>query len=177
MASPVLSPFGTILLSLKARLMRKLNFPTERVLIVARQVVPHLQGMQDVLLWISGGIALQAYSDGAGGYDTRVRRIVHVIPRVNSNRDVKSSDEIWLTASDGILALEDAILNALQVKTPFDSQSNALTDEPVRLINSELPQKEAQGIRDAASGQWGFSTMAFEVVWMPVLDPKYDEWT
>jgi hypothetical protein len=148
------------------RLAAATSINRERIFWIARlNPVPHFTGQADILLRPRRKLALQDNVDGGGKWDTRVTRILDVIPRVQYAVDPAASDYEWLFASGGYITLEEEIVDALQMFMPTDSTGNILVAEPMRLVTADDPLKEAGN-----EVVWGSGVLGFEMVYTMDLD-------
>lgn len=128
--------FTDILLAIQAQVASWLEWDVSRVLIVARpeDKVPHLMGDQDVVLRVRNEIAINNVIDAAGRYDNRRERRITVLMRVRYLVDVTGQDSQRLTdETNGLLTLEDDVLDALETFLVTDADSNILTACPIRV--------------------------------------------
>jgi hypothetical protein len=148
-----------ILLSIQQQLIDKAVVPQADIGIVCTVDVPHFDADQDVLIYPQRFTSDQAQADHAGRIDTRVVRMVHIILRTRMELDESNRQvSILTTPSLGHFALEDAILDALQIFFPLDSNGNQLTYEPMRVYTGEPPKLELP-----KHPGWGNSILTFEV--------------
>lgn len=171
MAAQIRASLATILPLIETQIVTVLEWTNpNRVKSVARDVgqIAHYQGDQDILIRPGDFLSLQSYDDGAGRWDTRIRRILEVGVRSRRRGDPTDQDDIWLTdpkAGVAYVALEEAVLNALHQFEPEDSNQNVLTCEPMRIYTGRKPVKAP---KDMAA--WGYGVLLFEITYQPPLD-------
>src|SRR3990172_8020876 len=166
MAKVIRTSLRTIAPLITARLVDWLALTdTAQIFWIARNKIPHFLGPWDILLRPRRGFSIQDNSDGGGKWDTRIRRIIDVALRVQLATDETARDVEWLFADDGYFALEESVIDALQMFEPTDAQGNILLAEPMRLLEGIEPARE-QGNEVL----WGDGTLAFEIVYTMNLD-------
>jgi hypothetical protein len=161
------SPFGAILLAAQAQLVAFGVVPKDRCFIVGRdpKKVEHWQALADVLIRPGGFTPDQGRVGGGGRLDSGVHREMLVYVRQRLDRDQADQDIHWLTDSDGFLALEEAVVNYLQIIIPADVAGNLLLIEPMRVMGSSPPDKDNND-----GDSWGFSTLRFDCFYYTPID-------
>ncbi len=181
MATVLRSDLYKIVLAVQARLMLRLGWPAERVLVAdprkfvdSRGVPLHPQADQYLVIWLAdqGHPDMPVY-DGAGRWDTRMTVRLAITLRTRFFVDEVSSSLAWLTdASLGHLEAVGDILNALVEFTPTDTADDTGNWHCVQGLNPApvgAPEQEAK--RDP---EWGSSVIGFIAVYEVNLNPAQD---
>lgn len=144
-----------------------LGLPVERILVWAgRDLPPHTQAEQDLVLKPRGMQPDRPITDAAGRVDFRVRRRLSVIVRTRSVVDDADRSQEWLEDPNaGHFAFEEAVVDALHDFFPADDAGNLLTIEPVKFVGSGDPEQETK-----AEPGWGQSQLDFELFYELPLD-------
>lgn len=167
------SSFVTIVQAVQTQLVNAGIVSSDQIHLISRQQhdIPHFVGDQDILIRPGRFRSIEGQAAVAGRVATVFNRVLEIFPRTRVVLDESDRDAIFLTdqgtadpvnspAGLGIFALEEAIVNSLHIFLPVDSNGNALTWEPMRIITGEAPEKQ----RD--DPLWGYSSLDFEVVYM-----------
>jgi hypothetical protein len=163
-ATPVRTGLAAVLAAIQAQLVLKaVVADPSHVLMVARQNVPHYTAEKDVLLW-PRGFSVSAKMVAAGGRTTtKLTRTISTVCRTRLHLDEAGRDKVWLThATLGLLALEEAVADALQLFSPTQGGA-ALLCEPMRLLRGDSMGKEEGRDRDVS---WGLSALDWEVAYL-----------
>lgn len=165
MATVLRSSVRTVLQAVKAWLVAQEVATADRIKLVARPFaeVQHTMGDADLVLR-PGRFVPTGNETGAGRYDTRIRRLLEVAVRSRLESDEVDSDQLWLLQDAAHLALEEAVIAALQIFPPEDADSNILLAEPMRLADGAAAErrKDKRG--------WGQSVLTFEMVYVLPLE-------
>lgn len=165
MASQIRSTFREILLLLREQIITVTSLDPSRVILTAREDVPHVSAEQDILLVPLDEVPDRENIAAAGRVCNYRTRKVKVVLRSRLVLDQVGQDFVHLTdASLGHLALEDAVCDALEIFTPEDADRNALTACPVRLEGLSRPQPER------AAPEWITSSWDLSVEYLRALD-------
>lgn len=165
MGSPVRTSFGPIIRAMRDELVLRLAVPPEMVKIIARRDLNPTLGGQMVYLRPSRFMSQDNQAESTGRIDTRLSRQVAILLKARNVQDDVAQDEDWLCNGDlGLFALEDRVLDALQIFFPLDATGKPLTCYPIRLLTGDEAAKsrEKQG--------WGDESFIFEAVYQPLLD-------
>lgn len=168
-ATPIPTKLSTILKALKARLIAKMGFPQERVLISLQALNPPFrsQAEQYCILFPSAGHFPEEIFEGSGRVETRTVRRTSAVLWTRSGLDEEDRDEIRLTdQSLGHLDFEHKMFDALIAFQPVDSQNNWLVYQPIKPQAISAPMK-AQDIL------WIASEFQFDVDYILQLDQSY----
>jgi hypothetical protein len=176
MASVLRTTEADILLAVKARIVASVTISgtaiaANRVLIVARDSVPHFSANHDFL--IRGGDAQNAEAefDGMGRYATTVEQIIEITVRTRMMLDQADRDTDWLTtASTGHAATCHSLIGALHKWTAV-ADANLLMSSPMRFTRWGKPKREAK--RDTPRG-WGERVLSFSVRYLLNLDTSVE---
>lgn len=154
------------MLNLKARVVAKTAIPANRVLVLGRrQKTPTFNSPSDILLRSTPPVPLPEWQSGSGRIASVIRRVLTATLRVRSTLDRSDRDELWLTGASGMYALEDSLMNALEMYIPADASGNFLVYEPLRLV----PTNEEEN-RSETDPAWGQSVLSFSVFYASDLD-------
>lgn len=159
--------FSAIIAAVRTELATNVLSDLNRVIPLARRkTTPKLTGDQDILLRVKGA-NLQPGVEGGGRHYMPMRRILEVIPRSRKGTDEVGKDTNWLLEElDGFLALEDKIINRLELFMPTSRDSAThLTIEPMRFLGTVDPDKDID-----PDGKWGASVLQYEVIYQQDLD-------
>lgn len=158
--------FADIIAAVRTELGTNVLKDVNRVKPIARRTkVPELNGDIDILLR-PRGVSPITNVDGAGRTDMRMRRILEVIPRLRWAIDEMTEDKNFLLDVNGFLALEDKIIDRLELFQPTNKAGTAfLTYEPMRFIGTGDLDKDIK-----PDGKWGISTLLYEVCYVQDLD-------
>jgi len=161
MATVKPSSIRTVLEAVQAWLVAQEVLDADRILLVARPFteVPLEMGDADLLLR-PGSFLPTGNETGAGRYDTRIRRILEIAVRTRLEVDEVGQDLHWLRDDARHLALEEAVLAALEIFPPEDAAGNILLAEPMRLVDGTAAEK-----RKDKRG-WGQSVLRFEMIYV-----------
>ncbi len=163
-----MAKFADILQAIRKEIVRlRVLDDIDRVILVARRTaVPNLVAEKDILIRVNPTQVITSV-EGQGRHYTRIRRMIEVIPRVRLALDEVGRDANWLMNEElGIIAFEDAIIDALQLFQPMNIAETAfLNDEPMRLVNMTIPEKQNE-----PNNKWGSSTMLWEICYQAELD-------
>jgi hypothetical protein len=139
------------------------------IFLSCRPQMPHFQAEQDILLRPFGFRIDQGRDLAGGRYTTVFTRRLGATLRTRANLDESFKDQVWYQGDAGIVlghsALEEAVVDALHEFTPTDSNSNALTVEPMKIIEGNDPSKLMND-----QNSWGWSLLMFSIVYMPPLN-------
>lgn len=152
--------FTEILLAVRAYLVSETGLDDTRVFVSALGAddVPRFSATQDLILRPQGEEPLAGIVDGSGRYDRRTRRSFEAIVRTRVLLDQSGRDSVRLTdASLGHLALEDAVVDALELYHLADSAGDALA-APLRVGRLTGPQR----LRDDRTWVWSAFTVEVE---------------
>lgn len=165
MATVLRSPIPSILTTIRNWLLSCEVLAESLVFFTSKRIedVPHTDGEHDIILQPGRFLPL-GYEQGAGRYDTRVRRSLSVFVRSRCNSDEQSHDEIWLLGENKHFELEETVINALHLCPTEDDDGNILLVEPMRLSPSGEPRRLKGG------KGWGITELEFEIVYSLALD-------
>lgn len=165
MSIPMATSIRTILLAVRERLVVKQVLGAPQILFVAQDRVPRFVGKRDLLLWPG------RFQPGSQGYDgqgrdaRRVIRNLAVIPRVQQSLDQAGRAEEWLLDDDGYFALEERVLDALDMFLPENEDGTmALLVEPMRIWEGAQPVK-------GHDPKWGKAALQFEIQYFQAYGP------
>ncbi len=159
------SKFSTILLAVQARLVAKLGFPLERVLVSKKDPPFFAQGDQFVVVRPRGFRVSEPIVGAAGRVDTRIMRRFTVTLWTRLVLDETDRDTEWLTDPTlGHLDQENAVIDAVQIFWPATSGDDLLTTYPIRLVDGSEPGELP------SAKEWGASTLTFEAQYEISLD-------
>lgn len=171
-----MAKFADILQAIRKEIVRlRVIDDIDRVILVARRTtVPNLVAEKDILIRVNPTQVVTSV-EGQGRHYTKIRRMIEVIPRVRLSLDEVGRDEQWLVNEElGIIAFEDAIIDALQLFQPPNTTgandpaadgAAYLNSEPMRLVSITIPEKSNE-----PNSKWGSSTMLWEIMYQQVLD-------
>jgi hypothetical protein len=167
MPTVVRSPFTAVLAAVKAQLTAVTGLPAFRVKAVMHgRRFPHFQADQDILVVIGPPVPDNPVTYGAGRVDFPVVRTLTVTPRVRMASDPSDSDDLLISdPARGLIALEEAVLNALHDFHPTDANNNLLTREPIHFSPSPPPSDDPPPDRT-----WASSPLNFEVAYVVAVD-------
>lgn len=131
MPAPIATSLRTILPSVTANLAARTGVAEGDILLLAREDTPHFHAAADLLLRVGPPQPDEGFSLGAGRHAVVLRRQLQVTPRVRLALDVSDRDDQALLGEQGLLSLEEAVVNALHIWTPEDTDGNWLTVEPL----------------------------------------------
>jgi len=154
------NPFRAILLAVQAQLIASLEWDAVRVPIVADDEadVPHLMGDQDVLIRVMGETPDAPQIVSAGRYDNRRERKAVIIMRSRVLLDVVGRSDIRLTDQTlGLLALEDAVCDAMELFFVTDANQDLIAAYPPRMGALSAP------MRSRRHKEWVHSQFDLEV--------------
>lgn len=169
------SDLFNIVLACQARLMLRLSWPEERVIVAdPKKFKGHPQADQYLLLWLADqGSPDMPVFEGGGRFDTRmvVRFAVTLWTRYYA--DEVSSSKLWLTDGRqanplGHLNTAGLILNALVGFTPTDTaddSGNWYCTQGINPAPVSAPNQEA-----SRNPEWGHSVLGFVAVYELNLD-------
>jgi hypothetical protein len=163
-----MAKFADILQAIRKEIVRlRVIEDIDRVILVARRTtVPNLVGDKDILIRVNPTQVVTSV-EGEGRYFTKIRRLIEVIPRVRLALDEVGRDANWLMNEElGIIAFEDAIIDALQLFQPTNTAEDAfLIVEPMRLVSMTIPEKANE-----PNSKWGSSVQSWEIMYQQDLD-------
>ncbi len=171
MAFPKPTYVHDIFVNLRQRLMDQLDFPPERVLVVAQRRGRIRHDQADTYLELQPGaqspVDISTWH-GAGRYDLRVNRVVRVKIWTRLALDEINEDFQRLTnASLGHLKTEGQVYDALAGYQPTDDEGNWLVAEPIRPGSATEPDS------DGEENGWINSTVSFDMEFLVPLDITY----
>lgn len=169
MATVLATDLRTLLIDLRERIMDRLDFPAERVLIIARAKMPaNLQADQYVIIRVMGQKPDWNTEYGHGRVEHRVRRTLQIVLKTRLATDEVNEDFLWLTdKSLGHLDMEHELYDSLQTYSPIDVNDNALIYEPLVVTMVDRPLKEE------VNEEWGESWIEVELPFIMRLDQTY----
>lgn len=154
-----------ILPAIKTELVDQGVLGADQIAWVARPAPPHFVSDKQILLRPKGFISRRADRDGEGRIGGPLRRILAVHLRVRLATDEADRDDQWLLQeANGYFDLEESVLNILDIFWPHDTAGNALTCEPIRIIEANDAEK------DDGDNDWGDGTLYFEMIYYPPRD-------
>ena len=155
-----------VLQAMQAQLVAASVVPVERCFLVARDPVKteRYQGPQEVYLRPLGFLADDPNVTGGGRIDTRFTRSVEITLRTRNDRDQSGQDPHFLTDIDTHFALEEAVVNALQLFFPVDSSGNGLVIAGIRVMSGTLVERSIE------DDLVGWSKLIWEVIYYPPID-------
>lgn len=161
------SPLADIVRAVLAGLAQYAGVPKSRVKLWRSDadLPPLADADNDLVVQVSGPVPDEPVVIGAGRVDTRITRHVTVTARTRCELDELSTAQVrLLDANLGHYALEEAVIDAMQMLDFQDKQGNQLLVQPIRLVPS-------QGARAVPrSAQWTATALVFEVVYEAALD-------
>jgi hypothetical protein len=164
--------FAPILSAILERLQTVLQFPPERVLPDARDEDDRdfkLQADQYVLVKVGIAKPLPPWA-GAGRNALTLQRQLTVVLCTRFAADEATSDRQWLLdKTNGHIAAEELIYNALAGFQPLDADANWLVLEPLDPQPATPPRRSK---RRLAAG-WGASAVGFGVTYALTIDATY----
>jgi hypothetical protein len=161
MPAPIATSLATILPYVQAQLASVTGVPLTNVMLArAGRHRPHFSGLQDIIIQPLPPAPESGFELGSGRVAAVFNRVLAVTGRTGMSVDMSDRDDYWLLAAGGQLALEEAILNALHIWVPVDTNGNWLTQSPLQWVPSDLPKKDTE-LPD--SQDWGESTMHFSL--------------
>jgi hypothetical protein len=135
--------FRPILAAIKAQLAAVPALAAERVLVAQRDRVPHIQGDSDAVVRVGKPLPEDGFTVGSGRHATVLVRPVQVTPRVRWAVDEGDRDDHAMEDADsGLLALEEAVIDALHVWVPTTEDEEWLTVQPLHWVPSAEPVRE-----------------------------------
>ncbi len=153
MAAPIPAPFGTVLLAIQAKIIVQTGLDPSAVPITKRDQLPQFIADKMVILRVMGETPDAEVIRGSGRIANRRYRKVRIIVRTRFYVDESDRDTVWMTdPALGHLALEDQVIDALEVVWIEDASSNALTFEPCRCGSVSEP-KDIGGSKDKGWGE------------------------
>jgi hypothetical protein len=162
-AAGTLTPttFAACLLAIQARAMAVLGFPQERVILWARDEESwHPQGDQIVRIRPRQQLPTPTVV-GGGRPAGKVTRTVNVCLWSRYNVDSWDNDQAWLTdPTNGFLAFELAVMNALFHYHAPDPNGSGMLFEPLKPVVAAQPSK------NRAEADWGTSECDFDVTYV-----------
>ncbi len=164
MATQRRASINEILPLIRQQLIDKAVIGKDRCYIVARDVVPHHQADQDILIRPRGFVVEGASRDPGGRVTCRIARHVAIICRTRLALDEPDRDPQWLTnATLGHFALEERVPDALEEFFPTDPAGNILTTECIRMLSGDDPRTWKESPPAGESQEWGTSVLVYEV--------------
>lgn len=158
--------FATIVLKLRQMLSDTTGIDISRVIIVAdraRLPKPRVPAERHLRIRPLGRTSMD--NPGAGRLQDRKKRVVAIDVITRSMADQQNSDLFALTdETEGHLALEDSVLNALDLRTPAAADNTPYSYEPIRETTTDDPNRPQPGDGFTAS------TIYFEVPYNPSYD-------
>ena len=133
MPAPVATSLRTILPAITAQLTTVTGVTDNRVLLLQRPDTPHIQGDSDLLVRVGTPAPHQGMGDGTGRYGVLLHRTLQVTARVRRAVDQADRDDLALLGDLGILALEEAVVNALHIWVPR-AENDWLSPEPIHWV-------------------------------------------
>lgn len=165
---------GPLLKKIKARLVEKLGFPSNRVLIVARRITSHPSASQVVTVRpMKPTPGKEIGFSAAGRANPVVKRGIAVSVITRLSLDKVGEDEQFLEhESLGHFQVEDKILDALIDWLPTTTNPEAdpgeeeegMTTSPIKWEDGQQPEK------DEKIPEWGESVLYFTVTFQQDLD-------
>jgi hypothetical protein len=157
----------TLLLSCRSRLVDKLRFPEERVLVADPDALelPTPQGDQIACLWYEGLSPRGPVFSGGGRVDTRMDCRIVAALYTRCALDERASSLSWLTdRALGHLRAARLLFDALLAYYPVDQDDNALVFEPLHPAPLTRPRRKKD------SPGWGESRLGFAVSFVADVD-------
>lgn len=155
--------FATVVLVLRQMLADATGIDTSRVIVVAdraRLPKPRVPAEKHLRVRPLGRTSMD--NPGAGRLCDRKKRVVAVDVITRSMADQQNSDLFALTdETEGHLALEDSVLDALDLRTPASADNVPYSFEPIRETSTDDPNRPQPGDGFTAS------TIYFEVGYIP----------
>jgi hypothetical protein len=142
---------GTLLRVAQAHLMKWLNFPKERVLLVA-DWYPYQHIQADQVLEVRQGPMIRrvTWSDGHSRISSWQSRKLLIRARTRLALDPTSEDDLWLVhPALGHDALEERVLDSFDDWVPIDGRGAGYLLQPSKVLDVETPSK-----KDRSPG-WG----------------------
>lgn len=176
MATPIPTTLSAVLTAIGAQLASwpAVNLTTDRIFLnLDPDQAEPTTGDRDILLDPTSE-RRDPTSEGSGRVEARVIRRLRVRIRTRMNLDENFRSVAWLQGAAaengqsvtlGHLALEDAVIDALDLFQAVDGSQNALMHRPMVYDGTPGPQK--RGI-DAESG-YGYSDIWFDVPYIRLL--------
>jgi hypothetical protein len=160
----------SILTNVKAQLVASTGVTANRVLLLARDDTPHFQGDSDLLIRVGKPYPDEGFSTGAGRVAVVLRRPLQVTCRVRKSLDEGDRDDTALLSDTGLIALEEAVVDALHIWVPVSAGSDDWnTVEPIHWLPSGTPVKETP-----TQQGWLRSDLVFEMRYtLPVSSNGY----
>ncbi len=171
MAQQIPSGVIPILRACKAQMLAAKLASSDAIFYLAQpQLPPNFTADLAYILRPRGFTSIQSQYQGAGRFDTRIRRVLDIYLRLRIGRDEADRDNQWLLDAAGFFVAEEKLLDALHGFHPVDTAGNTLTTEPIRVIQGSDPDRE----RHKGSGTgWGDALISFEMIYMLALTQDY----
>lgn len=153
---------------MKARLLdlNVLADPSQILWSARRGDLPHIKGIQDLVIRPRRNQDIKSFSAGGGRYGMICIRTIDLILRTSNASGVMSSDEVWLEQHT---LFEDAVLDALaecMLVDPDDSTIEYLTC-PLKYLGTTEEQRETD---PPTKNLWGNSVLSLECHYKPKVD-------
>jgi hypothetical protein len=164
-----------VLEAIQARFVASLSLDPTRVILVARDDVPHFGAEKDILIAASDWRNESPEEDGTGRMATPIRRSFDITLRMRMRLDKANADSAWLTnAARGFMAFEhdamDAIHNFYPTRTTLDGDE-FITRSPLKLISGGRYDRRKR--RQKAPRGWGQSVLRVEARYLLDLDRSW----
>jgi len=164
-----------IMQAIRDRLVAELSLDATRVLLVAREDVPHFGAEADILIAAGDWRNEAGDTDGSGRHATAITRTFEITLRKRMRLDKANNDSAWLTnASRGFMAFEHAALDAIQNYYPERDVSGSteyVTRAPLKLISGGRYDRRKRPAK--APRGWGQATIRVEARYLLDLDTSW----
>ena len=158
--------------SIEARLVASLSLDPTRVLIVARDEVPHFGAEKDVLIEAADWSNESPEDDGTGRMATPIRRTFEITLRTRMRLDKANGDADWLkNASRGFMQFEHAALNAIHGHYPQRVDQTFITRSPFKVISGGRYDRRKR--RAKAPRGWGQALIRVQARYLLDLDRSW----
>lgn len=160
MPAPIATSLRTLLPLITAQLVTVTGVTSNRVLLLQRGDTPTFQGDSDILVRVGPPQPVEGYSSGAGRNAVILRRPLQVTPRVRLAVDQSDRDDYHMTDASGLVALEEAVVDALHIWVPRNSTSDWLTQEPIHWAPGAAPIHQTP-----VSQSWLHTDLVFDMLY------------